>query len=136
MEKKETMNIGRQIFLGNTLVGVIWLGAGFVGFFNGVLAGILEMIFMLVGIILISYCFFSEKEKSDEMADENLIQAGALSGDVIYLFWSLVAIVLILIPKIPGTESWNWPKIIKQFAFIAIGLQNLIKGIIFKRLEA
>ena len=77
----------------------------------------------------------SKKEESDEMADENFIRAKALAGDLMHIVLCLATVAVPLMGFIPGSENWNWPRVMAWSFFILIGIQNLITGFAFKKLE-
>lgn len=135
MENKRILSIGSQIFLGKVVVGICWIIAGVAGYLGGLVGDILQVIFLLGAIIPMILLRRSKKEESDEMADENFIRAKALAGDLMHIVLCLATVAVPLMGLIPGSENWNWPRVMAWSFFILIGIQNLITGFAFKKLE-
>ena len=135
MKNKKELSIGGQIFLGKIVVGICWMAAGISGYFGGVISSALQIIFLLGAIIPMILLFRSKKEESDEMADVNLTQAKAQTGDLMHIVLCMAAVIVPLLEFFPGSTDWNWPRIMGWSFFILIGIQNLITGFVFKMLE-
>jgi len=133
--QENVLSIGKQIFLGKTIVGASWILAGVFGYIGGLLGDIFQAVFLLGAILPMLKLWRSKKEESDEMADDNYIQAKAKAGDLMHIVLCLATIAVPLISLIPDSESWNWPRVMAWSFFILIGIQNLITGFVFKRLE-
>ena len=69
----------------------------------------------------------SKKEDSDEMTDENFTRAKAQAGDLMHFVLCIATVVVSVMGFIPGSEDWNWPRVMAWSFFILIGIQNLIK---------
>lgn len=135
MENKKVLSIGSQIFLGKVVVGICWIIAGISGYLGGLLGDILQIIFLLGAIIPMILLQRSKKEESDEMADENFTRAKAQAGDLMHIVLCLATVAVPLMGFIPGSVDWNWPRVMAWSFFILIGIQNLITGFAFKKLE-
>lgn len=136
MKKKSALSIGSQIFLGKVLVGIFWLLAGVAGLFGNVPGHILQIIFLLGVAVLWTRLLRAKKEEGDEMADSNYMRAKATAGDWMHIVFCAATIAVPLMGFIPGSEHWNWPRVMAWSFFMLIGIQDLITGIVFKKLEA
>ena len=92
---------------------------------------------LLAAIIFIGIFIFTAKfEKNDEMSEFNYMKAQAVSSTVMYYFFCIAAIVSALIFGIIKLDSRTFVYIISSMFFVIIGIQDIVIGIVFRRLEA
>ena len=136
MKRESELSVGKQMFIGNTVIGILWIAVGISGWFDGKLYSILQKVFMLGGLVALIIFWRVKKEATDEMADEHYLQAKAKAGDFLHatLLVSILTVLAIAL-FIPQSKEWRWPIIMAWSFFILIGIQRLTIGIIFKKLE-
>ena len=133
---KWTMSIGKQVFWGKIFVGFAWIGTGVSALFDSLLANILQIVFLLSVIIPLVMLFAFKKEEEDEMAAENYLKAKAKTSDFMHIVFCLAAIATPLLSMAPFSTGWNWPRLMTWSFFVLLGIQNLITGFTFRKLEA
>lgn len=136
MKKNRIMSVKTQVFLSKTIVGIGWIAAGVFGFVDALLGDVMQVFFLLAAIIPMILLWRLKKEAGDEMSDENYVQAKAKAGDIMQMVLCLCTIVTPIISKLAAADCWDWAEIMMWSFFILIGVQNLITGFIFNKLEA
>lgn len=132
---KRSMSFAEQIKLLKVVTGILWIVAGICSCFDNTVCSAIQMAACILGIIIIVGISVAKKEKSDEMADENLCKAKAKILDITHLSSCIIAIVAILIQG-NTTITLDWSKAIPTAVFIILGIEELSVGIAFRKLEA
>ena len=136
MKKDSEFSVRKQIFIGNIVIGILWIAVGILGWFDGKLCSILQKVFMLGGLVALIIFWRVKKEATDEMADEHYLRAKAKAGDFLHaaLLVSILTVLAIAL-FIPQSKEWKWPVIMAWSFFALICVQRLVTGIIFEELE-
>lgn len=132
------LNIGSQVFWGKIIPGILWVGAGITGMFKSISFQILHMIFLIVVVLMALRLMKAKCEKEDEMAKHNLIVAKAKTRDIMHIVFCAASIFTALgfgLLQIADIEI-SFPRIVARSFFILMGIQDIITGIIFRKLEA
>lgn len=139
MKKQKTpLSLIAQSFWGQIVIGMLWIGVGITGLFDTVPMLIVEIILLSIGVIILGVILKARREDEDEMSDYNFMKSKALAHDImhyVFCFASIIAaVVFTLLQK--NSAYVNWPRVITGLIFFLMGLQYLITGIAFCRLEA
>ena len=134
MKTLRTMSFAEQIRTIKFVNGHAWIMAGIFGCFDNVICRIFQILALLVGMINIFYVFAAKGERSDEMADENLCKAKANALDKMQRIFCFIAI-LAMLTNGEITITLDWPRVIPAVLFILLGVQDLIVGRTFRKLE-
>ena len=136
MKTLRTMSFAEQIRTIKFVNGHAWIMAGIFGCFDNMICRIFQILALLVGIINVFYVFAAKGESSDEMADENLCKAKANALDNTQRIFCFIAILAMLISKKNAiTITLDWSRVIPAVFFILLGVQDLIVGRTFRKLE-
>ena len=139
-KKYKTLSLRTTAFWKNTFSGILWVGVGISGMFRNSVCEIMHIALLasvlFIGIILSAFAVASKIDKNDEMADYNYIKARATASGVMYFFYCIGAIASALIFGLMKNADISWPRIISNMFFIVLGIQDIVIGIIFRRLEA
>ena len=132
---KKSMSFADQIRLSKVVCGISWIVAGFSGFFDNIVCSIIQFLAYLIFPISIILISTAKKENPDEMANENLCKAKAKTLDIMCFCIAIIGIMAILI-QIPNTISLDWSKVVTAAIFFVLGINELLVGVIFQKLEA
>jgi hypothetical protein len=135
MNEKNVMSIGKQIKYLKTFNGIAWIGTGIFEIFDNIPCEILTIICLLCSVFLLVRVQTATKEAEDEMAERNLIGARALTQMQMHILFCIAAVLLMFLVKMPLPFSINWKQAIIPVFFIIMGIEDLLIGIHFKRLE-
>jgi len=125
------VRIRQQYFLFRFISGLCYIGGAVAGFLPGTAADIIQVTLFAVALFLAHILHISPKEQTDEMAEQNIAKAKALSADLIEPLLCFGTLVLYLLFK----RHENFASIALWIPFMFIGVLDLIQAIAFKRLE-
>lgn len=134
--KKEPMSIGRQMFWGKIFVGCAWIASAVCGVFDNLACSILYIICLGSAIAVMVVLMRIDLEEDDEMSLYNYTQAKAKTTNVMHIIFCVCSILSALCFGLLKDVALPWHRIIAELFFLMIGVQNLVTGIIFKKLEA
>ena len=134
--KKEPLSIGSQMFWGKIFIGCLWIAYAAIGLFDNLVCDILSAAALAGGVIILVILMRIDLEEDDEMSHHNYIQAKAKTTDVMHIVFCICsifsAVIVVLLNKL-GIENNAW---ISNSFFLLMGIQNLVTGLIFRKLEA
>ena len=131
----KTMSVTNQIKYMKTFNGVAWIFTGIFDIFDNIPCLILTIISLSCSIFLILKVQLSEKENEDEMASRNLSEARAKTLVRMHAILCIAATFLVIFVKFPIAHKIDWSQFIVPAFFIIIGIEDLLTGIYFKKLE-
>jgi len=138
MKRKKEMSFAEQIHTLKTERGIIWIIVGVLNCFDSAIMSVLRIIALVFCIIEIFRVSRAKRENSDEMAEENLEKAKARTLDLmhnVFLLSSIIAMSAAFILD-KGVVAVNWTKTVPVVFFIIYGIEELLTGLIFRKLEA
>ena len=131
---KKPMSCAEQIRLLKVVSGIAWIVVGIFGCFENTICLIIQILALLLCAINIIRVSAAKKENSDEMAEENLCKAKAKTLDIMHGVFCVIAIAAIFILG-RNTITLDWAKVIPATFFIVLGIEELIVGVVFRKLE-
>ena len=138
MKKKERLiPVGTRIFWGQTVTGILWIGAGLTGMFDNLICNILKILFLMTAIVVLFKVIRIGKigDDGDEMAEYNYIKAQAKAGGVLHMVLCIASIVFALWFGLVQNMDISL-EIISLIFFVLMGIHNLLIGLFFRKLEA
>lgn len=134
--KKKPLSIGHQMFWGKIFVGCLWIAYAIIGLFDNIACDIISIAALAGGVIILVVLMRIDLEEDDEMSHHNYIEAKAKTTDVMHIVFCISSIfsaaIVVLLKKL-GVENDVW---IPNSFFLLMGIQNIVTGLIFKKLEA
>ena len=130
----KTMSISNQVKYLKTLNGITWILAGISDIFSGAIPSTLTSIFLIISLVLQLKVSLSKKESDDEMSIDNKIKAGAMTQSIMHIIFCTAAVVLFSLTRFPNLHI-DWKNLIVPVFFIFIGIEYIIWGLSFKKLE-
>ena len=137
MKKEKTpMSISTQSFWSSIVIGILWIGVGITDMFDGLVVNIVHAVLLASTIIVMVAIMKAKREEDDEMSDYNYMKAKAKTRDLMHFVYCGSAIVSALVFGLLQNADIYWAQVISGLFFILMGIQDLITGIVFRRLEA
>ena len=139
MKKENTpISISKQHFWTTTIIGLLWVGVGIADMFSGLMADAVSIVLMLIPFVIIAILAKSNCENGDEMSTYNHMQAKARTRDLMHYVYGCAAILSALVFGLlqKSGADMHWGRVISALFLILMGIQDIITGIIFHRLEA
>lgn len=133
---KKQMSVSAQFFWGKIVLGVIWIGAAISGMFDAKLAALFNIVFLFAAIIIIAVLLFINKEENDEMSIANINKAKAITLEIIHILCAILSVVFIIMSQYLTEMNMDWLRIMANMIYALMGVQNLLVGIVFRKLEA
>lgn len=134
MKKNETMSYADQIHMLNAVRGILWIFIGVLSCFESLVCTGLQILMLLICGGIIVRVAMAKREASDEMAQENLCRAKAIALDVMHGCFCIISIVAMILLR-GKTAEVDWAKVIPAVFFMILGVEELIVGIAFRKLE-
>lgn len=134
--EKKQMSIGSQTFLGKVVIGVLWLALGITDMFDGLIMNIVHAAVFVGTLAVLVVVIRANREEDDEMSDYNYMKAKAKTRDLMHFVYGGAAVVSALVFGLLQNVDIYWAQVISGLFFILMGIQDIITGIIFRRLEA
>lgn len=136
--EEKLVPIGKTIFWGETITGVFWIGAGLTGMFDNIVCHILNILFLLSGIISLVKVFKISRtgDDSDEMAEYNYLKAKASAGSMLHRIICFMALGSTVFYALMQDLDISWPRVVSYLFFVLMGVHNLLIGLYFRKLEA
>ena len=78
----------------------------------------------------------ANREADDEMSEYNYTKARAISTTIMHIVYCVAAILSTLCFVLLEDADLSWGHIIARIFFIIMGIQDVVIGIVFHRLEA
>lgn len=125
------LRIRQQYFLMRFISGLCYIGGAIAGFLPGTAADIVQVALFAAALFIAHVLHISPKEQADEMAEQNIAKAKALSADLIEPLLCFGTLVLYLLLR----NQEDWSSIALWSPFMFIGVMDLIQAVAFKRLE-
>ena len=110
------------IALTNTLDGLIW--------------DIISVLFLMVVAGILIALSKMKSEEDDEMSLFNYKEAKSKVSDIMHLFLLVIAVIVPIILSKIDTSDISLPIIVGSVFYSVVGIQNILTGIIFRKLEA
>ena len=122
--------------MGKIVLGCMWIGAALCGMFDNVVMLFLNCVFLISALIILFYMRSKDLEEDDEMSAENAAKAKSKTLDVFHMIFAVGSLMLIVLSRFYNQIDVNWIELIANLLYLFIGLQNLLVGIFFRKLEA
>ena len=137
MKKGNTkMSVSAQSFLGKIVLGLLWIGVGITNIFDDLAMIIIHALLLVSTIIVLVVLLRANCEKDDEMSDYNYMQAKAKTRDLMHCVYAGIAVIVPFAVYLLHNDNIFRTQTISALFFILMGVQDLITGIMFRRLEA
>lgn len=137
MKKEKTpMSISTHSFWSSIVIGILWISAGITDMFEGIVMNIIHILLLIGGIVILVVVMRANREEDDEMSDYNYMKAKAKTRDLMHIVYCCAAIISALVFGLLQNADIYWAQVISGLFFILMGIQDLITGIVFRRLEA
>lgn len=133
--KDKVMSVKKQIKYLKTLNGIAWVVTGIFELFDNIPCIILTIISLSCSTFLLLKVQLSEKENQDEMASRNLSDAKAMTLMQMHIIFCVASVFLIVFVKFPIAHQIDWSRFIVPAFFIILGIEDLLTGMYFKKLE-
>ena len=136
IKKSKTMSYDNQIRYEYLLSGIMFVISSILGLLQfSFIFEILQTIFMFIGVFFMFKPFFSNKEEEDEMTAANLNRAcyrGLLTGQI-----CMILIDIVISSVLSGLMHMdiNITAYFSVIVFFVIGIQNIIVGYNYRKLE-
>ena len=134
--KKEQMSIGKQMFWGKIFAGCSWLGSGVFGMFDNLLCHGLHMLSLSSAIVVMVMLMRADLEEDDEMSEYNYTKANAKTTRYMHIVFCVCSVLSAIVFGLLKDADIPWHRVIPETFFLLMGIQNIITGIIFRKLEA
>ena len=134
--KKEPMSIGKQMFWGKIFVGCLWIGSGVSGMFGNLVCNILHLLCLVAAIMVAVVLMRIDLEEDDEMAQYNYTIARAKTTNVMHIVFCACSVLSAVVVVLLKNAAVAWYRVIPELFFLLMGIQNVVTGIIFRKLEA
>jgi len=134
--KKEPMPIGKQIFLSKIFVGCTWIGSGVFGMFDNLACNILHLLCLAAAVTVMVVLMRADLEEDDEMAEYNYTRANAKTTNVMHIVFCAGSVLSAIVVGLLKDANIPWYRVIPEMFFFLMGIQNIVTGIIFRKLEA
>ena len=134
--KKEPMSIGTQMFLGKIFVGCTWIGTGVFGMFDNLVCHIIRIICLVAAVTVMVVLMRVDLEEDDEMAEYNYTQANAKTTKYMHIVFCACSVLSAVAMFFLKDLDITWYRVIPELFFLLMGIQNIITGVIFRKLEA
>lgn len=134
--KKEPLSIGTQMFWGKIFVGCAWIGYSVLGIFDYLVCDILQIACLLSAIVIMVVLMRIDLEEDDEMAEYNYTKAKAQTTKYMHIVFCVCSVLSAILVGLLKDAGIPWHRVIPEIFFLLMGIQNIITGIIFRKLEA
>lgn len=136
--KKNEIN-ARNVMVGMyVFIGVAFVGVGIAGMFDTRIFETIKYILLFGSLAIVGLVVARCREaRSDEMFDYNYMKAQAITTRVMHYVYCVLMIVSAVIVALlmKANADVNWPVAISSGFFVLMGIQHLVIGIAFWRLE-
>ena len=137
--ENKLVSIRSQMFWLHIVIGTLWIGVGISNMFDNLFFDIVHAVLLVSTIVVVIIIWRSNCEENDEMSEYNHMKAKAKAHhymNYVYCGGALISSVLFSLLQVATDFDIYWVKIIVGIFFILMGIQDLITGIVFNRLEA
>lgn len=126
------LRVRHHYFLSKLISGLLLIAGGAAGFLPGNAGIIWQGISFAAALLLNNAIYYSRKEKLDEMAEQNISRAKAISAD----FMQLILFAGVFIAYVlRNSVQINWSVTLTWLCVMLIGVMDIIQAVAFKRLE-
>lgn len=133
---KKTMSISTSLFLGKIVLGILWICIAVTNCFDGLFASISSIVLLLAAIVILIILSKIKPANEDEMSDYNYKEARAIASEIMHIIYLILAIATPFVLTKFDISDWNWPIILGNIFYMLVGIQNILVGIYFRKLEA
>lgn len=134
--EKTPMSISTQSFWSSIVTGILWIGVGITDIFDSAVINIINALLLAGTLVVLIFFLRANREEDDEMSNYNHMKAKAKTRDLMHFVYCCAAIVSAVLFGLLRNADIYWPQVISGLFFILMGIQDLITGIVFRRLEA
>jgi hypothetical protein len=134
--KRTKLNIGRQVFWTKDFVGLLWICTGITGMLGTKTGNILHYVLLACTLLLAIVLSLFEWEKDDEMSQYNYMKAKAQTTRVMHFVYCIAMVIMALIIGLIQKAGNDVNPAIARVFFVIMGIQSMITGIVFRKLEA
>lgn len=132
---KKIMSVSRKMFLGKTVLGLLWLTIAITNMFDGVWWLLCSCVFLVAAVTILIVLMKIEAEKDDEMSLFYYKEAQAKSSDIMHIIFSILCVLFSVVVSRLDLPDLNWPILIASCFYALMGIQNIIIGIVYRKLE-
>ena len=91
---------------------------------------------MLSAIVVMVVLMRIDLEEDDEMAEYNYTKAKAQTTKYMHIVFCVCSVLSAIVVGVLKDAGIPWHRVIPEIFFLLMGIQNIITGIIFRKLEA
>ena len=136
MKENKQISITNQIFWGRIAAGVSCIILSATRMFSGICSWIINILLLIVFAAALVFLKRVNLEEADEMAYYNDMKAKADTREIMHSVYCALAIVSTLVFGLLQNADIFWADVISAIFFLIMGIEDLVTGIIFRRLEA
>lgn len=131
---KKILRYSQRVLLEKVITGSALLLSGICCFFTGIFPLVGAGTSLAVMIYSILRVLLSRAEQADEMAEQNMNKATAFASRALSIALCLAVIAAILfLREAPDTPTLR--RLVPAVAFLALGSNDLLTGLVFRKLE-
>ncbi len=133
---KKIMSVSAKMFLGKTVLGFLWLTVAITNMFESILWIFCSCILLAAAVTILIIMMKIEAEEDDEMSLFYYKEAQAKSSDIMHVIFAVLSVLFSVVLTKLDIADLNWPNLIASGLYALMGIQNIIIGITYKKLEA
>lgn len=138
MSSTKVYPVKKAVFWKQTVMGLLWIGAGILSIFDNVVCKVLRILFLVAAIIgsvkSIKMAYIGDD--ADEMAENDYARAKAYAGETLEIMVCFMLPAFVFGEQFLQSLDVNWLSVIPQLGIFFVGVYNLLSGLIFRKLEA
>lgn len=132
----KTLSISTKAFLGKIVLGFFMIVIAFTNMFDGLIWDIVSILLLMVVAGIIIALSKMKSEEDDEMSLFNYKEAKSRVSDIMHLLLLVIAVIVPIILNKIDTSVVSLPIVVGSVFYSVVGIQNILTGIIFRKLEA
>ncbi len=132
----KTLSISTKAFLGKIVLGFLMIAIAITNMFDGLIWDIVSILFLVVVAGILTALSKMKSEEDDEMSLFNYKEAKSKVSDIMHLLLLAIAVIVPIILSKIDTSDISLPIIVGSIFYSVVGIQNILTGIIFRKLEA
>ena len=132
----KTLSISTKAFLGKIVLGFLMIVIAITKMFDGLIWEIVSILFLMLVIGILVVLSKMKSEEDDEMSLFNYKEAQSKVSDIMFILLLSIAILGPDILSETDTSNINLPAVLGSVFYFIVGVQNILTGVIFRKLEA
>lgn len=142
MNIKKPLSISSKMLWGGIIIGIFRVAFGIIGCFESVDIRFIATLFLVLSAVIQVVLFMVKSEEDDEMSESYLKEAKSMASDISNIIILCLITVLLIASVFVDTKeitkrlSADILNLAIHVPFIFIGINNIMTGVIFRKLEA